>query len=141
MRHVFGCVAGLLAAGCAAGPTGPFPVEAPAPVSAPVVVAPPPAPNTPPTIGGLLRCISPIGAPHVFPLVLDDAEGDRLSWVATKELAQGDLEPGKGEGVAAGETITITYVPPVSRDENWIRLTVTDSRGASTTATLYVKNH
>jgi hypothetical protein len=135
-------VAGVLAAACASNPTGPAPSEAPAvPMSAPVAAPPPAAPNAPPTITGDLRCISPVGAPHIFPLVLEDPDGDRLSWVAAQELPQGDLSPRQGAGVASGDTIRVTYEPPMGRDENWIRLTVTDGRGGSTTATLYVKNH
>jgi hypothetical protein len=132
---------GLAIVACASPPVAPAPVMAPA-ATAPVVVPPPAAPNTPPTIAGVLRCISPVGAPHVFPLVLADAEGDPMSWSAEKERPQGDLIPERGAGVASGDTITVTYVPPgVDRDENWIRLTVTDGRGGSTTAMLYVENH
>jgi hypothetical protein len=134
-------VAASFLAGCSAGPVAPTPPRAAAPPTT-VAAAPPPRPNTAPSVVGDLRCISPVGAPHVFPLTLVDEDGDRLSWTAAKERPQGDLLSDRGDGVPAGETITVTYVPPgVDRDENWIRLTVTDGRGGETTVTLYVKNH
>jgi hypothetical protein len=128
--------------GCAAQPTQPTRTETPAPPAAPVALPPPAAPNALPTVAGDLRCISPVGAPHVFPLLLEDADGDRMSWTAVKDRPQGDLMPERGDAVASGDTIRVTYVPPgVDHDENWIRLKVVDARGGSTTVTLYVKNH
>jgi len=131
-------LASALACACGGG----LPTEAPPP-PAPAVPAPSAAaaPNLAPTISGDDRCIGALGASHVFVLVLDDPDGDAVSWDAEKDGFQGRLEQAKGGPVAAGTSVTLVYAPPLDRaDENWITVTARDARGAATVKRLYVKS-
>jgi len=130
-------LASALACACGGG----LPTEAPPP-PAPAVPAPSAAaPNLAPTISGDDRCIGALGASHVFVLVLDDPDGDAVSWDTEKDGFQGRLEQAKGGPVAAGTSVTLVYAPPLDRaDENWITVTARDARGAATVKRLYVKS-
>lgn len=135
----------VLATAIAFGCGGGLPTEAPPPPVA-VAVAPTPAPtaaapNRAPTISGDDRCIGALGTDHVFVMVLDDPDGDAVSWEAEKDADRGRLQQAKGGPVPAGTSVTLVYSPPLDRaDENWITLTARDSRGATSVMRLYVKN-
>ncbi len=133
---------------CACGGAAP-PGEPTRPPAAAVAVASPAAPtpspaagqNSAPTISGEDRCIGALGTDHVFHLMLDDGDGDAISWTAEKDDSQGLLHQTKGGPVPAGTTVTLIYSPPNGRaDENWLTVTATDARGASSSKRLYVKN-
>ncbi len=131
----------LIAACGGARPTEPSRVASAAAASAtPAPSASPAASNAAPTISGDDRCIGKLGTDHVFDLVLADADGDAISWEAEKDHAQGRLHATRGGPVAAGTSLTLVYSPPGHADENWITLTATDARGATTSKRLYVKN-
>ena len=133
---------------CACGSAAP-PGEPTKPPAAAVAAAPPATPtpspaagqNSAPTISGEDRCIGAIGADHVFNLMLDDGDGDAISWTAEKDGTQGLLHQTKGGPVPTGTTVSLVYSPPHGRsDENWLTVTATDARGATTSKRLYVRN-
>ncbi len=144
MRPAIVLVLGM-ACGCggAARPGEPTaPPAALVAVATPAAPTPSPAarPNSAPTITGEDRCIGALGTDHVFHLVLDDGEGDAIAWTAEKDAAQGLLHQTKGGPVASGTSVTLVYSPPGHTDENWLTLTATDTRGASSSKRLHVKN-
>lgn len=116
--------------------------RSPSPAAPVVVEAPPPlASNSAPTVTGDLLCVGPAGRRHVFPLRLEDTEGDRLSWRAEAVEPHGVLYPRADAGLRPPAEIEIVYEPPAGRaEENVILLTVTDERGAATVVRLVARS-
>jgi hypothetical protein len=98
--------------------------------------------NSRPAIAGDDKCLSELGVDHVFDLTLTDADGDDISWRASKHQPHGVLTPSAGRALPSGSVIRLVYRPPSATepDENWIDVTATDARGAVTRMTLYVRN-
>jgi hypothetical protein len=124
-------MAGALAVASAActPPARPSLAE-PAPPAAPAAAA---VFNAAPEVIGDDLCVGPRGRPHVYPLLVVDADGDRVTVRAETVEPRGQVHPRILSDLASPAEIEIVYEPPANRaDENVIVVAVTDARGATT---------